>query len=204
MLRCVTRGIGQGSRCEVVRLVNDLSGAPEHASVSSMPPMVAYQSAPLTRTFPADSSAFGAGDVVGCGLLWALGHVFFTVNGEWKGFLLDAEVAPGCSLVPCAGLRSPTVLVFNTGAKPFCCSAATLSSVAQASTKLDEMQGGRVDGQAEPMNGQTHGHGVGRGGQVASRTAGLGEGGRPEKGGPNLGKSNQMDTGQSQTAVTPR
>ena len=89
----------------------------------------------------ADSSAFGAGDVVGCGLLWASGHVFFTVNGEWKGFLLDAEVAAGCSLVPCAGLRSPTVLVFITGAKPFCCPAATLSSVAQASTKLDKMQG---------------------------------------------------------------
>ena len=42
MLRWVMSGIGQGTRCEVVRLVNDLSGAPERASVSSMPPMVQY------------------------------------------------------------------------------------------------------------------------------------------------------------------
>ncbi|KAL3930645.1 MAG: hypothetical protein SGPRY_001452 [Prymnesium sp.] len=60
---------------------------------------------------------FGAGDVVGCGLLCERREIFFTKNGEHLGVAFSDVT---CSLYPTVSLHSPNeALTVNLGASPF-------------------------------------------------------------------------------------
>jgi hypothetical protein len=61
---------------------------------------------------------FKTSDVVGCGVIWETGEVFFTLNGEFLGVACAMKkIAP---MFACLGLRSPGAFVaLNFGASPF-------------------------------------------------------------------------------------
>lgn len=61
---------------------------------------------------------YGAGDTMGCGIVWETGEVFYALNGEFLG--VSHRVTCASSLRAAIGLTAPGAHVkFNFGAKPF-------------------------------------------------------------------------------------
>lgn len=102
-------------------------------SGSAFRPLLTSPSAPK----PVSPPRFGAGDVVGCGLVDLGGSsyeasgddddegtfqgIFFTLNGEFLGvaFLLRSDAGEGLPLRPCVGIDAHWLIDFNFGGSPF-------------------------------------------------------------------------------------
>lgn len=69
----------------------------------------------VTSTSDSYGPPFGPGDVVGCGLDYTNGAVFFTLNGQYMGVAF--ENASG-GLYPVVGLDALSMITFNFGANP--------------------------------------------------------------------------------------
>jgi len=62
---------------------------------------------------------FGTGDVIGCGVDYTHGQMFFTKNGAYLGIASD-HMSTGNPLYPTVGMQSPgSATEVNFGAKPF-------------------------------------------------------------------------------------
>mmetsp|Transcript_15743 Transcript_15743/g.15880 ORF Transcript_15743/g.15880 Transcript_15743/m.15880 type:complete len:320 (-) Transcript_15743:142-1101(-) len=70
------------------------------------------------RAVAAYGPKFGDGDVIGCGINYLNGSIFFTLNGTSLGTAF-CDIAPGLRLHPTVGVDANVQLSFNFGLQPF-------------------------------------------------------------------------------------